>query len=175
MKKILFLFIAAGLLFHPQAIAKGKLVRTINNLYNNSSIYDNDLSAVEEYMFGGNFRNETVQSRLDRIESNLFSQTYPALTLAQRMNNVLANYRKNNLNRNYLSDYYGRNVTPAQRVRNYFFGQPTGFTPPVMNMPFNDYGRPYGMNKSFYNSKGHSYYSNETPAGASLGVHILDD
>ena len=96
------------------------------------------------------------------------------LRLFIEINTHVTHIRTDDL-RNYLSDYYGRNVTPSQRIRNYFFGQPTGFTPPVMNMPFNDYGRPYGINKSFYNSNGRSYYSNETPAGVSLGVHILDD
>ena len=178
MKKIILLFVCVFLALQMPASAKSKLGRTmakVNDIYGYNSIYGDDLAEIEEYIFGANFQNDTIQARLNRIERNLFSRCYPTLTLAQRMNNILANYRNNAVPRNYLSDYYERNISPAKRFKNYFFGQPTGFTPPVMNMPFNDYGRPYGINRSYYNNRGSYSYQNEHPAGASLGVHILED
>ena len=177
MKKILLIAIGIIVLLQIPALAKSKLIRTLSNVqnrYDYNSVYGDDLSVVEEYLFGAYFDNDNVQSRINRIERNLFSQCYPTLSMAQRMNNILANYR-NKESRNYLSDYKGRNSFLSRRIRNYFFGQPTGFTPPIINMPFNDYARPYGMNRSFYNSKGSYYYNNESPTGASFGVHVLDD
>jgi hypothetical protein len=177
MKKILLIAIGIIVLLQIPALAKSKLIRTLSNVqnrYDYNSVYGDDLLVVEEYLFGAYFDNDNVQSRINRIERNLFSQCYPTLSMAQRMNNILANYR-NKESRNYLSDYKGRNSFLSRRIRNYFFGQPTGFTPPIINMPFNDYGRPYGMNRSFYSSKGSYYYNNKSPAGASFGVHVLDD
>jgi hypothetical protein len=178
MKKILLLFVCVFLLLQGAASAKSKLIRTlanVNDMYGYNTMYGDDLAEVEEYIFGASFERDTILARLNRIERNLFSQCYPTLSLSQRMNNILANYRKNNDPRNYLSDYYGRNNSPVQRFKNYYFGQPTGFTPPVMNMPFNDYGRPYGINRGFYNNRGSYSYQNEYPTGAGFGVHILDD
>ena len=171
MNKIITLLFIFNILLLP-VYSENRLIRTIQNQPNYNSLYNDDLSLVEEYLFGGTYRSDTVQSRLNRIERKLFARCYPMLPLSQRMNNILANYGHNFNDRNYISDY---NKTPVQRFKNLFFGQPTGFTPPVMNLPFNDYGQPYGINRSFYNNRGSSAYSNESPASYGFGVHILDD
>ena len=171
MYKILSAILVLNLTLLP-VYSEIRTVRTYPNQSNYNALYDNDLSVVEEYLFGGAYASDTLQSRLNRIERKLFAQCFPTLTFAQRMNRILSSYQGNYNDRNYVSDSYGK--TPAQRFINRFFGQPTGFTPPVMNLPFNDYGQPYGMQRSFYNNRGSYNYSNETPAAAGIGVHILD-
>lgn len=179
MKIYLLVLLLLNSLILP-ANAESRIVRTISTpsyqSQNDAAVYGNDLSAVENYLFGGDYRDDTVSSRLNRIERKLFSRCYPTLNPSQRMNNILANYQKHYNNRNYIDDYaYSRSYSPFQKFYNRFIGQPTGFTPPVMNLPFNDYGQPYGFNRGIYNNRGSYSYSNETPASSGFGVHIIDN
>lgn len=143
-----------------------------SNNYNYSNInpYTNDLSKIEDYLFGRTYRSESPENRLNRIEKNLFNRTYSSLNIAQRMNHALENYRDDYYNRNYLTQY-ANNSTPSARIRNRFVGQPTGFTPPIMNMPF---GPSFsGFNQSFSSNRGYGY-NNYIPANTGMGVHILN-
>lgn len=141
-----------------------------NDDYNN--VYNRDLSVVENYLFGTTFARENTTSRLNRIERRLFNQNYASMNLAQRMNNVLTNYRGNDYNnRNYLADYYN-NTTPGQRIMNRFMGQPTGFTPQIMNTPYGTGYRP-GYSSSYYGNRGYGY-NNSIPAMTGAGIRILD-
>ena len=147
-------------------------VPTENNYnynYRNINPYSNDLSKIEDYLFGKTYRSESPENRLNRIEKNLFNRTYSSLTLAQRMNNALESYRDDYYNRNYLTQY--ANNTPSSRIRNRFVGQPTGLTPPIMNLPF---GPSFsGINQSFSSNRGYGY-NNYIPANTGMGVHILN-
>ena len=63
-----------------------KQVQNSNYDYNNTNIYDNDLSRIEKYLFRQTFRQENNSSRLNRIEREIFNQNYPSMTISQRMN-----------------------------------------------------------------------------------------
>ncbi|MBQ8459131.1 hypothetical protein IJ541_03395 [bacterium] len=156
------------------AFAAPRLVQTTSTIpdysYRNSA-YDRDLMQIEDYLFGNYYRNDSTASRLNRIEKKLFGRNYSTMTTAQRMNNILANYR-NDYNRNYLNDYYGAR-TPAQRILNRFIGQPTGFTPQIINSPFDYGGYGAGINRMNYTNRGYNY-NNVLPASMGAGIHILD-
>lgn len=154
--------------------ASYKVVKT-TPAYNNSTYnaYSNDLNHIESYLFNRTYRNENVNTRLNRIEKQLFNRSYSSMTTAQRMNNVLANYRDDYNNRNYLSNYYN-NPTPRSRINNRIFGQPTGFTPQIINTPFGD--NPYmtpGFSRGYTNNRGYGY-RNVIPATSRAGITILD-
>ncbi len=175
MKKFLAIsFILAVTGFFLGANAATRTIRQVYNVpnqnynYSNINPYSNDLSKIEDYLFGRTYRGETPEARLNRIEKNLFNRTYPSLNIAQRMNNALENYRDDYYNRNYLTQYAN---TPTSRIRNRFVGQPTGFTPPIMNLPF---GPSFsGINQSFSSNRGYGY-NNYIPANTGMGIHILN-
>lgn len=143
-----------------------------NNYNNYNNIYNRDLNRIENYLFGTTYSRENTTARLNRIEKRLFNQNYSSMNLAQRMNNVLSNYRGDDYNRNYLADYYN-NTTPAQRIINRFTGQPTGFTPQIMNTPFGSGGYRPGYSTGYYGNRGYGYH-NSIPAMTGAGIHILD-
>lgn len=123
---------------------------TYSNTMDNA--YSNDLSHIEEYLFGKTYRSNSIDDRLKRIENKLFNKTYTSMNTTNRMNNILTNYRNTNSTTGSLSNfittsptgsgsYFTRSgnfssYTPRQRLYNRFIGQPTGFTPPIMNSPF---------------------------------------
>lgn len=157
-----------------------RVVRTVKNIPQSNYSYDyqnnmfaQDLSYIEDYLFATNYRNDALLSRLNRIEKKLFNQTYPTMNTAQRMNNILANYKDDYNNKNYLADYYGTNKNPAQRILNRFVGQPTGFTPSIVTTPFDSYGYPAGISKGYTSNRGYGY-RNVVPANMGAGIHILD-
>ena len=68
------------------------------------------------------------------------------------------------------------NRRPIQRVRNRIIGQPTGFTPSFMELPFgSSLGRGFGpgYNQSFGTNTGYGFL-NSIPAMAGAGIKILD-
>ena len=174
MKKIILLSVLFCVGFSQYTPADTRVVRTVNDIalptISEQNIYKQDLSAVEEYLYGRTYSNDTLSNRFNRIEKTLFNRNFTALNVSQRMNNIIANYRKPA----YGDGYYSSAKTPAQWILNRFIGQPTGFTPPVMNSPYNEYGMPYGINRGYYNNRGGYTYNNEMPASAGFGVHILD-
>lgn len=164
----------------PSVQAENRIVSTVKNIpvntygntYNNGNVYSNDLSIVEDYLFGRIYRNESTGSRLNRIERRLYRRNYASANTAQRMNNILSNYRDDYNNRNYLADYYS-NRTPAQRIYNRFIGQPTGFTPSIINSPFGSNFFNPGFSSSYTGNRGYGY-NNSIPAVTGAGIRILD-
>lgn len=148
---------------------------------NTTSAYSNDLRFIEQYLFDTTFPKESTKSRLSRIERHIFNRTYSTMGTAQRMNNVLANYRRydnyNNYgynNRNYVSNSYYNNRRPINRIINSIVGQPTGFTPPIMNnTPFGTGINP-AYSRGFVNNRGGYGYRNVYPTTTGAGITILD-
>lgn len=148
------------------------MLNTKNNTNNTSAIYNNDLARIEDYLFGTTYRKETTAARLNRIEKRLFNRNYASMNIAQRMNNILANYRGDDYyNRNYLADYYNKR-TPAQRIMNRVIGQPTGFTPSIIDTPFGGSFSPT-FSRGYTSNRGYGY-NNSIPAMSRAGIRILD-
>lgn len=179
MKKILvisFILILANSAVQLGTFAESRIIRTVSNVpvsnYDNN-MYNAELYRIENYLFGTCFVKNDLQTRLNRIEKRIFNQTFSNMMIAQRMNNILANYRDDYNNRNYLTDSYS-NSTVVDRIRNRMIGQPTGFSPSVIN------ATPFGMgtynptfNRGFTSNRGYGY-SNSIPATTGMGIHILD-
>ncbi len=139
---------------------------------NTNTIYNKDLRRIEDYLFGTTYVKESLASRLNRIERRLFNRNYVNMNIAQRMNNILANYREDDYyNRNYLADYYNRR-TPAQRIMNRVIGQPTGFTPSIIDTPFAGSFSPT-FSRGYTSNRGYGY-NNSIPAMSRAGIRILD-
>ena len=62
--------------------------RVPDNYYNGYNAYSDDLINVEEYIFGRNFKNDTLISRLNRIENRLFNRVYSSMSPVNRVNNI---------------------------------------------------------------------------------------
>ena len=152
-----------------------KQVQNSNYDYYNNNIYDNDLTRVEKYLFRQTFKQENNFSRLNRIERELFNQNYPSMTISQRMNNVLANYRENDYyNGSYSSSnsYYPR-TSIKNKIMNNLIGQPTGMTPSILSSPYiNRFGPSY--NRGYYGTNGWGYHNSYQPTMTGAGIHILD-
>lgn len=152
-----------------------KQVQNSNYDYYNNNIYDNDLTRVEKYLFRQTFKQENNFSRLNRIERELFNQNYPSMTISQRMNNVLANYRENDYyNGSYSSSnsYYPR-TSIKNKIMNNLIGQPTGITPSILSSPYiNRFGPSY--NRGYYGTNGWGYHNSYQPTMTGAGIHILD-
>lgn len=152
-----------------------KQVQNSNYDYYNNNIYDNDLTRVEKYLFRQTFKQENNFSRLNRIERELFNQNYPSMTISQRMNNVLANYRENDYyNGSYSSSnsYYPR-TSIKNKIMNNLIGQPTGMTPSILSSPYiNRFGPSY--NRGYYGTNGWGYHNSYRPTMTGAGIHILD-
>lgn len=170
-----FLIFSSLLIFNLLSYTCAKTITTTTPVYNNSyesQIYGNDLSVIENRIFGRTYKNESVSSRLVRIERSIYGNIHANLDYSQRLNNILADYN-NSYNRNYLSDYNRNSGSAVSKIFKNFIGVPTGFTPPVMNMPFNDYGYPAGINRSYSSLRGYGF-NNNIPANMGAGIHILD-
>ena len=140
---------------------------------------------IEQDFFGTTCPDETTKARLSRVEKHIFNRTYQSMGTAQRMNNVLANYRRNDNynnysnyrynNKNYITNDYYNNRRPVNRIINGIFGQPTGFTPPIMynNTPFSSRMNP-AFSRGFVNNRGGYAYRNVYPTTSGAGITILD-
>ena len=147
--------------------------------YNNSTdMYDSDLDRIERYLFRKTYRNNNLQSRLNRIERRLFNRNYSNWNNTRRINHILANYTSS-YNPNYISGY--RSNHPMRRIKRHVVGQPTGFTPSVIDMPFGSGFRSSGFSNSFgpgfsqgfATNRGYGFI-NSIPAMTRAGIHILD-
>ena len=165
------------ILFGLMCICEPAVSRTVvmtNNdggLQNNA--YSNDLNTIEKYLFGKTYKKESTSSRISRIEKKLFSKNYNTMNQSDRMNNILSNYKKYyDYNKNYLSGYYD-NSTPANRIKNRFIGQPTGYTPQIINTTYGY--NPYypGYSRNFTTNRGYRY-NNSLPVTTGAGIRILD-
>lgn len=160
------------------------------NTYN---AYSNDLSHIEEYIFGKTYPNENINNRMNRIEKKIFNKTYSSMNTTSRMNNILANYRNKGKYNNTFSnlDSWGNNGTyytntgtgtnyysttsnysPRRRLYNRFVGRPTGFTPPIMNSPFHRNSFGPRINRNVYRPRTFGY-NNFYPTSTRAGITIL--
>ncbi len=193
MKKILAISILVFGLTIANGEAQAYTIRQIKNVPTYSgttyNAYSNDLAHIEEYLFGKTYPNENVNNRINRIEKKIFNKTYSTMNTSSRMNNILANYRKYdsfdnfdgfNTNSNFFTNsntgtsYYSRtsNYTPTRRIYNRFIGQPTGFTPPIMNSPFHRNSFGPRINRSIYRPRTFGY-NNFYPTSSRAGIRIL--
>ena len=144
------------------------------NYYDNrSDMFDYDLDRIESRLFGRSYSSNNLQTRLNRIERKVFNRCYPSWNPTRRINHILANYRDNDSNFVAQQQY---NRRPIQRIRNRIIGQPTGFTPSFMDMPFGSgFGSSFGpgYNQSFGTNNSYGFL-NTIPAMAGAGIHILD-
>lgn len=135
------------------------------------TVFDKDLNRVENYLFRRTFYNNNILTRLARIERKLFDRIYDDKNITSRVNHILANYQDNYYPNN---DYVSNNtykMTPRRFLRNAIIGQPTGFSPQVMNSPFESFVPQFS--NAYQSPTGYSY-NNSIPARAGVGLHILD-
>ena len=165
---------------YVEAVTVVKRENVVNpRYYNNSTdMYDSDLDRIERYLFRKTFRSNNLQSRLNRIERRLFNRNYSNWNNTRRINHILANYT-NDYNRNYVADYHS--TRPVQRIKRHISGQPTGYTPSVMDMPFGSgflnsgFGSSFGpgFSQGFTTNRGYGFM-NSIPAMTNAGIRILD-
>lgn len=180
-KKLSVFFVLCAILIGVTFSTEAYTVTTVKNVPNNynynynENIYNNDLSHVEQYLFGRRYSSESNSSRLNRIEKELFNQSYSSMNISQRMNNILANYR----GEDYPQRYYNNsayNTSSSNRIKNRlintFVGQPTGFSPEITNSPYiNRFGPSY--NRGYYGTNGWGYHNSYNPTFGGAGIHIL--
>lgn len=138
-----------------------------------SDMFDYDLDRIERKLFRKTYSSNNLQVRLNRIERKVFNRCFPNWNPTRRLNHILANYRDDD-NSYIVQEQYNRR--PIQRVRNRIIGQPTGFTPSFMDMPFgSSFGRGFGpgYNQSFGTNTGYGFL-NSIPAMTGAGIKILD-
>lgn len=173
MRKIIALTLLLSVFICIEA-CESRTVKRVYSVPNDtySSPYCEDLDLIENYLYGKTYYKEAPGLRLNRIEESLFNRTYPTMNIAQRMNRALENYRDDYYNRNYLTQF-ANPQSFGRRIRNQFIGQPTGFTPPIINTPFASNGIMPGIN--YAGSHNRSYrYGNHIPANMGAGITILD-
>lgn len=175
--KNIFIFSLLCTLFLSPFCAVNATTSTVTTVSNiaQDNIYKNDLSQVENYLFGRTYKNDSVYSRMNRIERRLFGRFYSTMTPAKRMNHILANYQDDYYNRNYLAeDYYNNSRRiPSRRIYNRYAGQPTGYTPSIIDNPFNFNNFTPTFSRGFSSNRGYGY-NNTIPAMTGAGIHILN-
>ena len=57
----------------------------------------NKVTQAERTILGQTYENQHIDVRLNRLERSVFNRTYPDMTYEQRMNNIIVNYRNNNI------------------------------------------------------------------------------
>lgn len=79
----------------PKRHTVNKLAR---NNYNNLNY--NKVTQAEKRILGQTYENQHIGVRLNRLERTVFNRTYPQMSYEQRMNNIIVNYRNNNVSNN---------------------------------------------------------------------------
>lgn len=74
------------------------------------------ISEIETSLYGNTYANQDVLLRLARIEKSIFSTTYPRLTLAQRVDNIVMNY-------NQINQYPNISTTGLSQIESKVFGR----------------------------------------------------
>lgn len=180
MKKIVILgFVIMSVVMFAAYVEATTVVKTTKQLpqydyYNDrTEMYDRDLNKIEYYLFRKTFPNNNLNTRLNRIEKRVFNRIFNSWNPTRRINHILANYRDDYSANNYSSYTYNR---PVQKLRNRFVGQPTGFTPSIIDMPFGSgFGNGFGpgYSQGFTSNTGYGFL-NTIPAMAGAGIRILD-
>ena len=60
----------------------------------------NKITQAESVILGQTYEYQTPEIRLNRLEKTMFNRTYPKLSYEQRVNNIIVNYKRNNLQSN---------------------------------------------------------------------------
>lgn len=157
---------------HNRAFGK-KIIQAPPTYINNSA----NISMMEQALFHKNYNGENLNTRLTRLEENLFGKSVNG-TISDRYRN-LSNafdyscpnpYHSHNLNNNYrysnLPPYSyetSQKLGIINRLANFLGGTATGLTPSMNDYGFQDsYQTPYGY--GFYNQN----------RGTGMSVRILD-
>ena len=184
MKKLLtigyVLFSIVMFASYVEAVTIVKKDNVVNPRYynNTTDMYDSDLDRIERHLFRKTYRSNNLQSKLNRIEKRLFNKNFSSWNNTRRINHILANY-SNDYYRNYVTDHHSSR--PVQRIKRRVVGQPTGFTPSVMDMPFGSgflnsgLGSTFapGFSQGFATNRGYGFM-NSIPAMTNAGIRILD-
>lgn len=75
----------------------------VNRLADNSSYNNlnyNKVTQAERTILGQTYENQHIGVRLNRLERSVFNRTYPQMSYEQRMNNIIVNYKNNNVSNN---------------------------------------------------------------------------
>lgn len=145
----------------------------LNNSYVNNS---SNLSRMERALFQQDYPSENINTRLNRLEENMFGETVPG-TISQRYKNLSNAFRYNQPNPYYnpYSNYYAGPYSPEtnkklniiNKLANFLGGTATGLTP-SLESGFSESG---GYSSPF----GHGYFTQNSNYGRGAGVHILND
>lgn len=81
------------------------------------------INDVERSLFGKSYANQDILLRLARIEKSIFSTTYPDLSLAQRVDNIILNY-------NQMSQYPNISRAGLSQIEAKVFGRNYSQNPP---------------------------------------------
>lgn len=193
MKKFIA-FVFALLIFLPQAYATRSVktytpigksynpyfnqmhpYRHRHNYYRNNCNGLNDLSAMEKSLFKRSYNNENLNSRLERLEENMYGRRIPG-TISERYRNLSNSFVYNNPGTYY--DTYSTNngysfYPPASmpktslwdKVTNYFTGTSTGLSPAMDGFYSEQFVKtPFGS----------GVYSQNKNYGTGSSVTILD-
>ena len=139
-----------------------------SNPYNTRyNLKSNELSALEEYAFNNNFAHENNLQRLCRLEMQTFGSIQQG-DFDTRYKNV----RTAILSR----PKQKQNYTVWKNLANYFIGQTTGYTPPIINtLPqntFSTFGNSNGI--EYANPYHRGYRINNFWGGSGSKISILD-
>lgn len=147
------------------------------NYYNNSALSSSDLSALEKYLIKKSYPREHPLKRLERLETIAFGSIQSG-SIESRYKNVEAAILS--------GPAYNTKRSALGNIVNYFAGQATGITPPIINTPsyysradnFNNYNfsPSYGnqrLNQYSNGIFGHGYSLLNTGFGNGSSITIL--
>ena len=107
-------------------------------------ISNTDLSALEKYLTNRTFNRESQIRRIERLENLAFGATQYG-DIETRFKNVeqaILSRPSNNVKRSTIGN-----------IANYFLGQSTGYTPPVINNSTDSYSQIYYPSQEYTNSR----------------------
>ena len=137
---------------------------------------NNDLSRMERALFRRNYNNDNINTRLNRLEENMYGRRIPG-TIGDRYRNLSNSFFYNHPG-SYYDSYntynafspYPPAATPKMRlldrITNYFMGSSTGLSPSFDNGFFTEQYSTYPWGKG--------YYSSNKNYGSGASVKILD-
>lgn len=160
-------------LYNLQSVAKNVNNSDIIKISQYSDLYSSDLSHIEKFLFGRTYTKESVIIRVARIEGKLYGKKLVAMSLADRINNILRDYQGYGYTANSQETYCSPKKGILQKIKDTFIGYPVGYTPQIEPSPYiNTYGPSYMQ--GFYGSNGwrdHNFYN---PSYAASRLHIAD-
>jgi len=168
MRKYVILFVVSVLFMGAaQAYTVDRYDRVLNASYGDcvpkSSI--NKLNEIENSLYGKVYADQELLARIERLENTVYNRYYPSYPIDQRLNNLIYNYNYGARNRLARTNRLRRIV---DSINSTFVGVPTGFTPPINDPYYDDYG--YG--NYYYGTNGVRYRNTRINTGS--GIRILD-